>query len=360
MRNILRAMSPLLLAAAIGGCQNMLSWGEPPARESANQSVVRPLPERPLGPQEYRVRQGDTMYSIAFRNSLDYRELAQWNGIGSDYLIRPGQVLRLAPPGRPGYGAGDVIASRPTTGATFPSPSPRPVPLPGESMGGAPSSLPPTVASSSSGPIAPPPGSSPPRPIPLPTETIGVPPPPLGMGGPAPAPSSVGLPPPTPTPIAPPGDTTVSMAPPASASVSPPPPPPITSVESGGAYRWQWPTNGVVVRGFNPAAGSKGLDFTGTVGQAVVAAAPGKVVYSGSALKGYGELIIIKHDDLRLSAYGYNRTRLVKEGDMVRAGEPIAELGLGPENRPTLHFEIRERGQPVDPVPYLPAKTARN
>ena len=130
--------------------------------------------------------------------------------------------------------------------------------------------------------------------------------------------------------------------------------------ESGGPYRWQWPTNGVVVRGYNPGAGSKGLDFTGSVGQSVVAAAPGKVVYSGSALKGYGELIIIKHDDLRLSAYGYNRTRLVNEGDMVRGGQPIAELGLGPENRPILHFEIRERGQPVDPVPYLPARTASN
>jgi lipoprotein NlpD len=137
------------------------------------------------------------------------------------------------------------------------------------------------------------------------------------------------------------------------------PPPPITS-ESGGPYRWQWPTNGTVVRGYNPGAGSKGLDFSGSVGQAVVAAAPGKVVYSGSALKGYGELIIVKHDDLHLSAYGYNRTRLVNEGDMVRGGQPIAELGLGPENRPILHFEIRERGQPVDPASYLPAKTASN
>ena len=133
------------------------------------------------------------------------------------------------------------------------------------------------------------------------------------------------------------------------------PPPPLTS-ESGGPYRWQWPTNGVVIRGYNPAAGAKGLDFEGKIGQPVYAAAPGKVVYSGSALKGYGELVIIKHDDLRLSAYGYNRKRLVSEGQMVQGGQAIAELGLGPENRPVLHFEIRERGQPVDPVPYLPAK----
>lgn len=114
------------------------------------------------------------------------------------------------------------------------------------------------------------------------------------------------------------------------------------------------------MRGFSPNKGWKGWDFSGKVGQTVVAAAPGKVVYSGSALKGYGELIIIKHDDVRLSAYGYNRKRLVAEGDMVKGGQPIAELGLGPENRPTLHFEIRERGKPVNPSVYLPAIRPRS
>ena len=84
------------------------------------------------------------------------------------------------------------------------------------------------------------------------------------------------------------------------------------------------------------------------------AAAPGKVVYSGNALKGYGELIIIKHDERYLSAYGYNQRRYVVEGDIVTAGQPIGELGLGPENKPLLHFEIRERGQPVNPEKYLP------
>ncbi|MGH7224291.1 MAG: murein hydrolase activator EnvC family protein, partial [Gemmataceae bacterium] len=76
--------------------------------------------------------------------------------------------------------------------------------------------------------------------------------------------------------------------------------------------------------------------------------------YSGNALKGYGELIIIKHDETYLSAYAYNRKRLVNEGDIVTTGQPIAELGLGPENKPLLHFEIRKRGQPVDPLDYLP------
>ena len=78
------------------------------------------------------------------------------------------------------------------------------------------------------------------------------------------------------------------------------------------------------------------------------------MVYSGSALKGYGELIIIKHDDLHLSAYGYNRRRLVEEGTQVASGQPIAELGLGPEQKPVLHFEVRRRGKPVDPMEFLP------
>jgi lipoprotein NlpD len=349
---LLRSSLLVLLGLGAAGCQNMLSWGEPPQRQVANQSAQRPvMPERPVGPQEYRVQRGDTMYSIAFRNSIDYRELARWNDIGPDFLIRPGQVLRLAQPPRPSLIEGDIV-SHPDD--TTPASSARPLALPPEGLGVPPPPMP-QVASRGGSRV---PSSGPrPKPIPLPTESFGVPPPALGMGGSVPSPSPYGGMPPA-------DGSTVAMAPSPSAVPAPPPapampPPPITS-ESGGPYRWQWPTNGTVVRGYNPGAGSKGLDFTGSVGQSVVAAAPGKVVYSGSALKGYGELIIIKHDDLRLSAYGYNRTRLVNEGDMVRGGQPIAELGLGPENRPILHFEIRERGQPVDPVPYLPAKTASN
>ena len=120
--------------------------------------------------------------------------------------------------------------------------------------------------------------------------------------------------------------------------------------------RWEWPTRGKVVRGFTGDVSSKGLDIAGDAGQIVVAAAGGKVVYSGSALKGYGELVIIKHDEQYLSAYGYNRRRLVEEGQQVLAGQPIAEVGEGPEQRPLLHFEIRDRGRPVDPLPLLPKR----
>jgi lipoprotein NlpD len=119
-------------------------------------------------------------------------------------------------------------------------------------------------------------------------------------------------------------------------------------------YQWQWPLSGAIAKTYAPEGGSKGLDIGGEVGQTVIAAAPGRVVYSGSGLKGYGELVIIKHDETYLSAYGYNRKRLVAEGDLVTAGQAIAELGLGPEQKPLLHFEIREHGKPLDPLPMLP------
>lgn len=119
-------------------------------------------------------------------------------------------------------------------------------------------------------------------------------------------------------------------------------------------YSWQWPLQGAIAKTYAPEGGSKGVDIGGDLGQKVIAAAPGRVVYSGSGLKGYGELVIIKHDETYLTAYGYNSKRLVNEGDMVTAGQPIAELGMGPEQKPLLHFEIREHGKPIDPLPLLP------
>ncbi len=167
---------------------------------------------------------------------------------------------------------------------------------------------------------------------------------------------------PLPQPTSIPADTL-----PGPVSQPPPPPvmptvpvlsvPPVAKVmpQGNSGLRWQWPTSGNVIKSYSMATGSKGIDIAGELGQPVLAVAAGKVVYSGSALKGYGELIIIKHDDTYLSAYGHNRRRLVKEGDEVRAGQTIAELGLGPEQKPLVHFEIRENGKPVDPLGFLPS-----
>ena len=262
------ALVSLLLG--IGGCSGMLRWdGASASGRHHAAKPVRSSESRAATADEYRVQAGDTLYAIAFRNQLDYHDLARWNGIGSDYRINPGQVLKLR------ASAGSV--TRPTTPSD-------------------------TVV------IKPPAASTPRQPVA----------------------SAVG-----------------------SASDRAPPP------EVGDApqgFEWLWPTTGTILRTYAPQQGFKGLDFGGNLGQPVFAAAPGRVVYSGNALKGYGELIIIKHNDSYLSAYGYNRRRNVKEGDVVTAGQPIAELGLGPENKPFLHFEIRERGQPVDPMRFLPRR----
>ncbi len=128
--------------------------------------------------------------------------------------------------------------------------------------------------------------------------------------------------------------------------------PPVSS-----GIAWQWPTEGRLVRRFvADRPGRKGIDIAGRIGQPVRAAAAGKVVYAGSGLRGYGELIIIKHNEIYLSAYAHNRRILVKEGDRVRKGQKIAELGSSGTDSPKLHFEIRRDGKPVDPLKYLPRR----
>lgn len=121
-----------------------------------------------------------------------------------------------------------------------------------------------------------------------------------------------------------------------------------------GPVAWAWPARGRVVRRFRPAAGSKGIDIAGGVGAPVRAAAAGRVVYAGSGLRGYGELIILKNNKDFLSAYAHNSRILVEEGDMVRRGQKIALMGSSGTDRVMLHFEIRLRGNPVDPLNYLP------
>lgn len=120
---------------------------------------------------------------------------------------------------------------------------------------------------------------------------------------------------------------------------------------------WRWPADGQVVGGYVVGDPTKqGVDIAGKAGDPVRAAADGTVVYSGNGLIGYGELIIIKHSPNFLSAYGHNRKRLVKEGDRVKAGQTIAEMGSSSASRDSLHFEIRKNGKPANPVDYLPRR----
>lgn len=120
---------------------------------------------------------------------------------------------------------------------------------------------------------------------------------------------------------------------------------------------WHWPTDGELVEGYAEGDPTRqGIDVAGRAGQPVFAAADGVVVYSGSGLVGYGELVIVKHNDNWLSAYGHNRARLVNEGQLVKAGQQIAEMGHTGAARDMLHFEIRYNGKPVDPLAYLPKR----
>ena len=142
---------------------------------------------------------------------------------------------------------------------------------------------------------------------------------------------------------------------PAPAASTPAPAGPAVAPAGEEEVSWAWPVNGTVIAGFDEAK-NKGLDIGGKAGDAVVAAADGRVVYAGAGLRGYGNLIILKHNNTYLSAYAHNQTLLVKEDQRVRKGQKIAEMGSTDADRVKLHFEVRRQGKPVDPARYLPAR----
>lgn len=130
---------------------------------------------------------------------------------------------------------------------------------------------------------------------------------------------------------------------------------PVDAAASEDQIPWSWPVNGPVLAGFDEIK-NKGLDLGGTVGDAVLAAADGRVVYAGAGLRGYGNLIILKHNNTYLTAYAHNQSLLVKEDQSVRKGQKIAEMGNSDADRVKLHFEVRRQGKPVDPAKYLPTR----
>lgn len=243
----------------------------------------------------YSVRPGDTLFAIAFSYGLDHRDVATWNRVASPYVIYPGQRLRLSAPPSGNKRNKGRSATVQTKGIKTP---------------GATTTTTTTTKPASSKPPA--------------TTQKAV------------TPKQVAAtPPPESAPVAKSTTTKVSVDP----------------------DSWRWPANGRVLRGYVAANPSRnGLDIVGTEGQPIMASAAGKVVYSGNGLLGYGELIIIKHSDRMLSAYAHNKVRLVQEGEQVSAGQKIAEMGRNDENEQLLHFEIRVRGKPVNPIGYLPKK----
>lgn len=300
--------------AVLAGCA---SNGPAPVEDrSLGGSRVVPRPEAKPVVQPpggiYKVQRGDTLYSIAFRHGTDYRELAGWNGISAPYTIYVGQELRLAP----------------KSGAKAPPPSRSPsTPViatvtPASNKPSVPAPAPFEDVTSTASPAHPPAATSPAASTPAAAAPAGTPPP----------------------AAAPPKPVEVSSAPPNATNVS-------------GDVAWRWPADGQVVAGFVAGDQTKqGIDIAGKAGDPVRAAADGSVVYSGNGLIGYGELIIVKHSPGFLSAYGYNRKRLVKEGDTVKSGQVIAEMGSSSASRDSLHFEIRKNGKPANPLDYLPRR----
>lgn len=161
---------------------------------------------------------------------------------------------------------------------------------------------------------------------------------------------------PAPARTTPPAATPAPSAaalPPGATSSRPATPAPTAQVPARVAG-WNWPADGPLIARFGSL--NKGIDIAGELGQPVRAAADGAVVYAGRGLIGYGEMLIIKHDETYLSAYAHNSRLLVNEGDRVRAGQTVAEMGSSGTDRVKLHFEIRRRGQPIDPMTYLPKR----
>ena len=307
-------------------------------------------------PDDYTVRSGDSIYSIAWKYELDPFELARWNSLHSPYVIHPGQRLHTREI------KGEAAMARQDT-----SPAETPV-----------------VAMSKSTPhlASRPAPHSTHHPKPMPSvitvrkgDTL------YGLAKhyhlsaarlarinalKSPYLLKTGQ---TLTLISKPKQkskshdtgtaTTVAATAPTKRYKPKPKPSSSRAAQSGSdnkRVRWSWPVTGAVVNRFNNSrSDSKGIEIAGREGSPVRAAAPGKVVYSGNGLISYGNLVIIKHNRNFLSAYAYNRKLLVSEGDTVKAGQKIAELGRSGTDSPRLHFEIRKNGKPVNPLSYLPS-----
>jgi lipoprotein NlpD len=266
--------------------------------------VAAPRPaapaEAPQRPGYYTVKPGDTLIRIGLDTGQNWRDIARWNNIDNPNLIEVGQVLRVAGnvpmPAQP-----PVAAAEDATGVVT-----RPVTS---------SAIAPSSGASATAPVA------------------------RGAASAA-APAAPAVP-------------AVAASVPAPTAPAPVAAAPASAGEDELAF--VWPVGGGLIHGFDDAK-NKGLDLAGKQGDPVVAAADGRVVYAGAGLRGYGNLVILKHNNTYLTAYAHNHVLLVKEDQSVRKGQKIAEMGSSDADRVKLHFEVRRQGKPVDPAKYLPAR----
>ena len=263
-----------------------------------------PVTERTIGGKDaparvaedrtfYTVRKGDTLYRIALDFGQSYSELVTWNNLSNPNDIKVNQVLRVAPPDLPAARSGNAQTA---AVATVSGVETRALSAP-----------PPVAGSNKNGPR----GDK--RPY---------------------------------------SDATMAeMQKPEGAGEKPAEAAAATDEDS---VSWMWPADGKVVATFDDS--KKGIDIAGKSGQPVLAAGSGKVMYAGSGIRGYGNLVIVKHTSTLLSAYAHNKTISVKEGQTVAKGQKIAEMGDSDADAVKLHFEIRQQGKPVDPSKFLPSR----
>lgn len=304
----------LLVLAVLAGCE---SAGLAPIEQKSTSALRKPIAPPSLqgarpapttaaaAPVTHRVAAGETLHAIAWRYGLDARDIGRWNQLDDFNRIFVGQELRLRAPPAP------VTAPRRAEARTPIAKVPAPVPVPRSAS-----------PIDASGPLKPPEG----RPVAVAPETS--------------------------TPAA---SSAAESAGRESGEVAKPASDGRTAGRNAGGVAWQWPTSGAA-KPAKAASGAAGLDIKGSRGQAVAAAADGQVVYSGNGLRGYGQLIIVKHNETFLSAYAHNDKLLVSEGARVKAGQPIAQMGDTEADEVMLHFEIRKNGIAVDPAQYLPPR----
>jgi len=276
-----------------------------------------PPPVKPATPSEtaqiarderglYTVKKGDTLIRIALEYGQNYRDLVTWNSLANPNDIKVDQVLRVLPP--------DSAANGVQTGAIVMPPAEKTPPTP------------PVVKKTE------PKGDKKPYSDGALAELQRA----DGNGGGK-------------------AEASVKSVPAPSAAVSSVPPAAASAAASADEEKlsWMWPSDGRVIATFDEGK-NKGVDIAGKAGQQVVAAGAGKVMYAGSGIRGYGNLVIVKHSNSLLSAYAHNRTIVVKEGQSVTKGQMIAEMGDSDADSVKLHFEIRQQGKPVDPSRFLP------
>ncbi len=302
----------LMLSLLLGACSTTVEQApsSKPAVVTTEATRMQVAGEKDWRPASHVVLRGDTLYSIAFYYGLDYHDLEELNGIKNPRLIQVGQVLRL-------FSAESGSAEAATAG-TSAAPVIKDQPRVVKYVYNAAALAQIDDVQNSNA-----------KSYKVPGATVEV------------------------LPLDYKSGTTNSKVVAKSVRAEPRSDTAIINTEEDG-LQWAMPASGKIVANFSEVDNRKGIDIAGKLGQDVLASAPGKVVYSGSGLRGYGKLIIIKHNKTFLSAYAHNDKILVKEGQTVSRGEKIASMGKTDSSSVKLHFEVRRLGKPVDPAKYLP------